>query len=76
MSLYGQYRMEKSHQRSQREFLQTLESERRQFEMTRVETRGKYEDAWNVAVRDQLNEIKSSLKSIADTLVSYGRSKN
>ena len=76
MSLYGQYRMEKRHQKSQREFLQALECERRQFEMTRVEARGKYEDAWNVAIRDQFNEIKSSLKSIADALESYGGLKN
>ena len=76
MSLWVQSHMEQRNQKAQRDFLQALECERRKFEMIRVEAQGKYEDAWNVALRDQLNEIKSSLKSIAKALGTHGRSKN
>lgn len=74
MSLISQARMEARQRKWNEEHARKLEEDRRAFEMTRANARGQYDDAWNVATRDRINEIRDCVRRIADAAETVAQS--
>jgi len=65
LSLLGQSRMQKSQNAFQEKLMQSVEAARRDWEMKRADSHGKYEDAWNVAMRDKCERLIKALEKLA-----------
>jgi transcription initiation factor IIE alpha subunit len=68
LSVWMQSRMEARQREFQTQFTEQTEKDRRKYEMAREDAQAKYIDAWKIADRDRVNQIKHEIKRIADAL--------
>ncbi|GEM_PF-4300824 len=65
LTLYVQHRFNTSQNRFQKELMDQLEQDRRDWEMKRENAKGSYEDAWNVANRDRFDRLIQAIEDLS-----------
>lgn len=66
LTLFVQYRFNASQNRFQKELMDQLERDRRDWEMQRENAKGAYDDAWNVANRDRFDRLVRAIEKLSD----------
>ena len=57
LTLFVQRKMKSRYQMAQHDFLRSLEKDGQESQMKRTNSKGTYDNAWNVAIRDLAKEI-------------------
>ena len=66
LTLFIQHRFNASQNRFQKELMDRLEQDRRDWEMQRENARGAYDDAWNVANRDRFDRLVQAIEKLSE----------